>query len=248
MAEKLRFKVTNLIRTGSSYSPRNKTFSKGDTLNLVCNSVKFFKKFSRLCPITCCTVKFCLNLCTHIYPQLHEGKVAMSSGNIKELLQRYFDLSPPLAWSEVIFLSRAPLPVTSLGNITDPFTVTVWLVVIITLFSLSLYLLLAHQVYVSENLRHENLAVQEEAKGNFFIFTFCKISEPEPLPWFRKWSAGKMAVLIWMVFSLAMTMFYTSNLRAHLIAIKYEKPIDTLQDILDNGKRPWMYKASYSLK
>ncbi len=60
------------------------------------------------------------------------------------------------------------------------------------------------------------------------------------MPWFRSWSAGRFLIFVWMVLSLFLIMFYTSNLRASLMIIDYEKPLDTLQDIVDNGKRVYI--------
>ncbi len=40
-------------------------------------------------------------------------------------------------------------------------------------------------------------------------------------------------------------MFYTSNLRAHLATVDYEKPLDTLESIAENGKRVFIYNAAF---
>ena len=39
----------------------------------------------------------------------------------------------------------------------------------------------------------------------------------------------------WMVVSFFLLAFYECNLRANLVVVEYEKPIDTEQDILDRG-------------
>ncbi len=112
-----------------------------------------------------------------------------------------------------------------------------------TVTALSLFFLCAYTLYSSEHFAHLKLTKFESSKSNFIIYPLAKITEPDPLPWFStyKWSAGRIAVFLWMMFSLMMTMFYTSKLRAHLIVAIYEKPLDTLEDILENGKTVYIY-------
>ena len=37
-------------------------------------------------------------------------------------------------------------------------------------------------------------------KLDFIIMTFCGITEPDPIPWFPKWSTGKILILLWSAF------------------------------------------------
>lgn len=41
---------------------------------------------------------------------------------------------------------------------------------------------------------------------------------------------------MWLVYALFMSMAFECNLRAHLIKVDFEKPIDTEQDLIDSGK------------
>ena len=34
------------------------------------------------------------------------------------------------------------------------------------------------------------LTMREDNLSNFYIYVFAKITEPDPLPWFNKWSSG----------------------------------------------------------
>ena len=53
---------------------------------------------------------------------------------------------------------------------------------------------------------------------------------------------------MWYGLALCGTMFYTSNLRAHLIASERERKIDTTQDVIDNGKTVWIFRSSVQLR
>ena len=53
---------------------------------------------------------------------------------------------------------------------------------------------------------------------------------------------GKVLVLMWSVYCLFLAMFYTSNLRAYLIAPEYEPYINTPRDAIERGSKIYMPK------
>ncbi len=59
---------------------------------------------------------------------------------------------------------------------------------------------------------------------------------------------GWFLLAVWYGLALCGTMFYTSNLRAHLIASERERKIDTTQDVIDNGKTVWIFRSSVQLR
>ncbi len=65
------------------------------------------------------------------------------------------------------------------------------------------------------------------------------------MPWFPKWSSGRFSIFLWSYLSSFLIMFYTSNLRAHLATVDYEKPLDTLESVAENGKRVFIYNAAF---
>ena len=72
------------------------------------------------------------------------------------------------------------------------------------------------------------------------LFAFSKITEPDPLPWFSRTSGGRACVFCWTLFCLVMILAYQSNLRAHMTTVRYGKPLNTLEDIVEHGKRVWI--------
>lgn len=52
-----------------------------------------------------------------------------------------------------------------------------------------------------------------------------------------------MVYLAWVVAALFLVQFYSCNLRANLISPSFEKPIDTMEDILERGTT--LYVPSY---
>lgn len=85
-------------------------------------------------------------------------------------------------------------------------------------------------------------------KWDFLILPYCSFVEPDPLPWFPNWSTGKMLVLLWSIFALIMVQAYAGNLRANLIAMDYELPIKTHQDVLDRDENVYLPSAAQLVK
>ncbi|TRY68266.1 hypothetical protein TCAL_16494 [Tigriopus californicus] len=80
---------------------------------------------------------------------------------------------------------------------------------------------------------------------DFVLMTFTTFVEPDPLPWFPKWSTGRLVVLYWSLFAFLVVNFYTSNLRTNLIAPAYENRIDTTEDFLESGRELFVHSSGY---
>ncbi len=146
---------------------------------------------------------------------------------------------------EMVYGSSVPQQVVSLDNITEPFPGNVWIYTVLTLLLFSFLSYTFHWAY--QKLGH-GLVGPESDKSNFFLFTYCKITEPEPLPWFDRVAGGKLCVTSWGIFCLFMIMFYQSNLRAHMITVKYERPIETLEDVLLRARKVWLPTVAVTLR
>lgn len=147
-------------------------------------------------------------------------------------------------WSgKLVYITRYPLLVTSYNNLTKPFSAATWALSLTTIFILSILLFVTHKVY-STFLKTFALAKEEINPSNFFLFPFTKITEPEPLPWFEKWSTGKFVVFLWSALCFFLPMFYNSNLRSHLTMLQYEKAPNTLNDITLRGQRVYIFEGA----
>ncbi len=147
------------------------------------------------------------------------------------------------------FVSRLPIPIVSFGNIVRPFSPMVWAMTGVTTFALATFFLFASRVYQSsnrDNLRSRGL---DEPVENFYLYSFFRLTEPDPLCWFTsKWSAGRLGVLLWSLLSLFLMHSYSSNLRAHIMAVQYERPLKTLEDIISNGRTVYIYKSAFGIR
>ncbi len=174
------------------------------------------------------------------FENLRTGNIELAGSGTGFVAGLMFDLGFPLAQTRIVGVSRAPKPKLSFGNILKPFPTSIWLVFCISLLALSTMLLATYKIYTNVSIKH---IFKHDTYENFFLFTFCKITEPEPLPWFRGGMAGQLSVLLWTLLSLFLILFYVSNLRAVMVTTEYEKPIDSLQDIVRNDQRVWIERA-----
>ncbi len=153
-----------------------------------------------------------------------------------------FELMYPHHLSYTNFVSRSPRPSEKFYVQLLPFSNLIWGLTYLTLAVFSLCFMVTFRVYQKSHLRHENLHMSEDSNVVFLLYTMAKIAEPDPIPWFTRdrWSTGKLLTFPWSLFCLLIVMFYTSKLRAHMSAVEYDDRIDTLQDVLDNGGKPWI--------
>ena len=134
------------------------------------------------------------------------------------------------------------------------FTPSVWAIILLTLAIIAILFSVVHSIYKS---RYFPTKMVQEANSNFdfYLLTFSSLLEPDPLPWFPKMSAGEVSeitaslkqtttvipcpgrsvVLVWSILALFVNMFYNCNLRARLIAKKYESPVESFEDALARG-------------
>lgn len=67
---------------------------------------------------------------------------------------------------------------------------------------------------------------------DFVLLCLGMLAQQPRVTWFEltpRTSAGSLLVIVWSLTSLILGLAYMSNLRASLIAVEYEKPIDTVQ-------------------
>ncbi len=164
----------------------------------------------------------------------------MLRGRFISRYHRHFEVMPGHEELRSHIYTRLPRPLTNNEGFLLPFNLLIWSLIVGSLLCMSLMFLATHTVY-SRHLQHAGLHSPEDSHLNFVLYTFCKITEPDPVPWFtNKWSTGKLLAFTWSVFSLLIISFYNSNLRAYLTAVDYEKPIDNSQDLLDSGIKTWL--------
>ncbi len=171
------------------------------------------------------------------------GTSVMTYGGHFPVFKPMFDLSNSFWMVKVMFITRNPIPIISFGQITAPFSSTVWTLSALLVMIVGLMHHITYKLYQKPYIQQLDLAKREHHPANFYLFSLAKLTEPDPLPWFKKWSAGKIFSLLWTLFCLLMVLFYTCNLRAHLITVNYEESPETLDHIIDRGTVPYMYRT-----
>ena len=75
------------------------------------------------------------------------------------------------------------------------FSWIVWVTIVLTLIIMSLTFKFLHFVYLNKLDERHNLAGPVVHRLDFVIVTFSSLTEPDPIPWFPKMSAGLDIVL-----------------------------------------------------
>ena len=93
---------------------------------------------------------------------------------------------------EFSYITRKPVPVTTIDNLIKVFGLDIWLTLFFTLLSISICFATFYHVYKAKTFRHLNLVKENVNNFDFPLLTFATLMEPDPIPWFPKYSAGKV--------------------------------------------------------
>ncbi len=160
----------------------------------------------------------------------------MSTGSLT-LLHHFFEKTHAIYFSSMNYAYWRPKEIVPLGDISSPFSWTLWTYIAALLSAFALLFVLLLSVYATLD---PDLVPSKPPVSTVVLFAFSKITEPDPLPWLARTSGGRACVFCWTLFCLVMILAYQSNLRAHMTTVRYGKPLNTLEDIVEHGKRVWI--------
>ena len=95
---------------------------------------------------------------------------------------------------EFTWVSRKPVPLTKIDNVIKVFPANIWLPLILTLSAIAVCFAAFYYAYRSQTFRHLNLVKPNVQPFDFPLLTFASLMEPDPIPWFPEYSAGKIAM------------------------------------------------------
>ena len=148
------------------------------------------------------------------------------------------DFSFPYYTLRTHFATRPPILQSNLYALAKTFPGNVWGFTFVTFTFLAITFGIIFATY--QRLPREYGLLEgnytEMPWFDLILLPVVKFLEPEPIPWFPKWSSGRLATLMYSIFCTFILFFMLSNLRTILIARKYEKPMVTEDDVLNRGK------------
>ncbi len=99
--------------------------------------------------------------------------------------------SVPFARLDYVFITRSPKKRSRLNSNWTPFQWPVWLTLFISLMSMAMMFKISHTLYTSKSILRFNLVRKANVSNvDFALLTLCSLTEPNPLPWFAKLTAG----------------------------------------------------------
>ncbi len=176
--------------------------------------------------------------------QVMTREADVTDGGIADLMFNLMDLSPPSWHIKEKLITRQPEPLPPYTNVLRPFTPRIWLILLATLEIICLLFAVVNSIYDKPYFQDAKLARYEPSTYLFFLYPMFKITEPDPLPWFKKWSAGKVLSITWIFMSMITVNLYNCNLRSCLVAIQYEDPPETVTDVVLNGQTVYIPKEN----
>lgn len=104
----------------------------------------------------------------------------------------HFEICQFYLVAELRYAARYPLPVHNFDQYLKAFSWNVWITLFGVLLVFSFTFKIIHYLH-SEKLKEKKLiASVTQDPSDFVLLTFAGITEPEVLPWFPKWSSGKL--------------------------------------------------------
>ncbi len=164
------------------------------------------------------------------------------------LSYREFHLGIVMMQTKATICTRKDNPIKTFDSNVRAFSPGVWFGFVGTLATFSFAFWMTYSVYEKMPNKAYHL-IQPKTKLDFIIKTVAAIVEPDPLEWFdTTLHVGKALCLLWSIFGLVMTMAYTSNLRANLIAVDFEENLDTMDKVLATVNKIYVVRNAARLK
>ena len=119
---------------------------------------------------------------------------SMSLNSIVQPIIQFVTMTYPFHVVNSKWISRQPIPLKAYNSMINVFSFTVWIFVIATLFLLAMLFGFVYFMYQKDE-RTQNLAIKLTHPMDFVLLTYFAITEPDPLPWFPRWSSGIYSLL-----------------------------------------------------
>ncbi|XP_043503381.1 uncharacterized protein LOC122524925 [Polistes fuscatus] len=165
---------------------------------------------------------------------MYKNKVDMAFGGIWLNLDHYSFVNLTEPWYQLFihFLVPRPQPTTSFWALTRPFSLTIWILLVLSILlqSICMFIRARFNPQFPERFRH-------------FLLTLIELTGRLLGSWAPKNMVNvKLQLYLWQMLGLILVTAYCSSLAAKLTNSEYEKRIDTIQQFLEAnlkwGRRP----------
>ncbi|KAL2716729.1 glutamate receptor U1 [Vespula squamosa] len=156
---------------------------------------------------------------------LHDNKIDIAFASIWLNRNHYDFVNLTEPWYQVYiqFLVPRPQPITSFWALTRPFSVTVWILLVLAIFSQSIC------IYA-----HARLNPRYPERFRSFLITFIELTGRLLGSWAPKDMVSvKLQLYLWQTMGLILVTAYSSSLAAKLTNSEYENRIDTIKQFLE---------------
>ena len=119
-------------------------------------------------------------------------------------------------------------------NLVKPFSTTAWIFIMVTLITATTaFMFLSRYVLDKNDVVKNGLTI--------FMSQFCQVIPNKKLYQDETRLAMKVFLITWYVYTFFIHASYDCNLRAYLMHVDEEKPIDTAKDIVEQGRKVYFF-------
>lgn len=144
------------------------------------------------------------------------------------------DVTPPTSAYFRSYAASVPKKVDDFNNLHLPFNFAVWVFVMISIGCVALAFLAIDKWSVKSNYDNFTLCTKSYA-------IMINESISSQLTDINTTIPNQILLLTWLLSSFLISLAYQSNLLASFLAIKYEGPIDSFQDIIDKDLKMYLW-------
>ncbi len=161
-----------------------------------------------------------------------QADIAMSALSIRSKRAKDADFPYPMDVRKTKIWFVWPKPVKSLGSLVKCFDDNFWIAIAATVLCMG-FILQMSDFNVGDYVKSGNYEGYHGLFPNVTLAYVTMIFEAQPIQWFNSKSIARgMLVSVWLLMGYILGQSYRANLKASLVAIDYEKPINSATDLI----------------
>ncbi|XP_066960828.1 glutamate receptor ionotropic, delta-1-like [Macrobrachium rosenbergii] len=171
----------------------------------------------------------------------HEADLAICEITVTSGRESVVDFTNPYYQESITLISRAPAEKSRTFAVFSPFTVQVWIIIVVSCLAMGPILRLEYKVLAACQREKEIPRKETQLSSSTYAFNMFRslMLQGNPIETPR-WSR-RFIFYFWYIFCLMVSALYSGTLTAVLAIPAYEKPVDSLNDL------PKAIKDGYTL-
>ncbi|XP_064080693.1 glutamate receptor ionotropic, delta-1-like [Macrobrachium nipponense] len=161
----------------------------------------------------------------------HEADLAICEITVTSGRESVVDFTNPYYQESITLISRAPAEKSRTFAVFSPFTVQVWIIIVVSCLAMGPILKLEYKV-LARYLREKKVPKKEaQLSSSTYAFNMFRSLMLQGNPIETPCWSRRFIFYFWYIFCLMVSALYSGTLTAVLAIPAYEKPVDSLNDL-----------------